>query len=151
SIQNIPTLYSVHLDHNSFSGDLPLLVPNFSFPNTDVQINNNGFIFNDFEEEFPDYLANLDTFVYSPQAKVDSPQTISLLLGESVTLTSNQLVSLRNSYQWYKDNVPIPGATSKNYTIIGFSAEDIGSYYFTATNSVVVNLELERHPIQLVE
>ncbi len=156
TLANTPNLYSVHLDHNAFSGDLPQLIPNLSLPNTSVQINDNAFIFNDFELEFPQYQSELTNFIYSPQAFVDQTEIKYLELGDDVTLTSNQLISTNNVYQWYKRNAqgvfePIPGAIDKDYIITGIAQEQFGQYRFIATNTVVVGLELTRRTITLIE
>lgn len=39
------------------------------------------------------------------------------------------------TYQWYLNNVPIPGATGATYTIASSSAADVGVYTIVATNS----------------
>ncbi|TGV01071.1 leucine-rich repeat domain-containing protein [Flavivirga rizhaonensis] len=152
TITGIPVLRSVRLDNNSFGGDIPLLIPNFSVPNTEVKIENNRFVFSDFEAEYPDYSTQLDVFTYDPQAKVDTVETIYVLAGDPVTLGTTALSSPNNSYVWYKDNVAIPGATSSSYTIPSFDPlVHVGSYYFIATNSTIANLELTRHTIYLRE
>ncbi|GAA3591156.1 hypothetical protein Q4Q39_15825 [Flavivirga amylovorans] len=152
TITTIPVLRSVRLDNNSFGGDIPLLIPNFSVPNTEVKIENNRFVFSDFEAEYPDYSTQLDVFTYDPQAKVDTVETIYVLAGDPVTLGTTALSSPNNSYVWYKDNVAIPGATSSSYTIPNFDPlVHVGAYYFIATNSTIANLELTRHTIFLRE
>ncbi|MDO5969779.1 immunoglobulin domain-containing protein [Flavivirga aquimarina] len=152
TITNIPVLRSVRLDNNSFNGDIPLLIPNFSVPNTEVKIENNRFVFSDFEAEYPDYSTQLDVFTYDPQAKVDITETISVLEGDPVTLGTVALTSPNNSYVWYKDGAVIPGATSSSYTIPSFDPlVDVGAYYFIASNSTIANLELTRNTIYLVE
>ena len=64
-------------------------------------------------------------------------------------LTSTALTSLNNSYQWYKDGVAIPGATSKDLMINNITEADSGTYYFIATNSVITGLTLTRNDIIL--
>ena len=156
SIENTPNLYSIHLDFNAFSGDLPQLIPNLQLPNTSVQINDNAFIFYDFESEFPQYQAQLDNFVYSPQAFVDINETRYVKLNEATTLSSKQLISSNNKYQWYKRNDQgafelIPDATSKDYVLTITDPSQYGQYRFIATNTVVTGLELTRRTITVVE
>jgi hypothetical protein len=43
-------------------------------------------------------------------------------------------------YQWYKDGLPIPGATTLEYFKAGVSPADYGSYYYTVTNEGGVGL-----------
>ncbi|OEK09134.1 hypothetical protein A8C32_10390 [Flavivirga aquatica] len=156
-LDNTPNLYSIHLDHNYFSGDLPQLIPNLSLPNTSVQINNNAFIFNDFELEFPAYKTQLDNFTYIPQDFVDQNEIRYIELGEPTILTSMELVSDNNEYKWYKSSPGgifeiIPDATSKDYTLTITDAVDFGSQYrFIATNTVVDSLKLTRRTITILE
>ncbi len=152
TITNIQVLRSIRLNNNSFSGDIPLLIPNRTAPDTELKIENNRFVFIDFEAEYPDYSTELDVFTYSPQAKVDTSETIYLLEGESVTLGTTALSSPNNSYIWYKDNSAIPNATSSSYTISSFDPSvHVGAYHFIAANSTIANLELTRHTIYLRE
>ena len=151
-IGDLPVLHSIHLDHNNFYGDLPNLLPNpdsNANENLDLQFHVNAFIFNDFELEYDSYVEGFDTFVYSPQAKVDQVETITVSTGQTVTLTSNELVSPNNTYQWYKDGVLLPNDTSKNLVIRFATAADAGVYHFLARNTVIDTLVLERHPITL--
>ncbi len=144
----LSNLVSLNIQRNSFSGALPVSVS--QHPNLDRFImDNNRFIFSDFETEFVNLNTNLSLFIYSPQAPVDNFERTSLQEGQSITLTSNQLISTNNNYQWYKDNITIPGATSKDLVISNASLADSGVYTFRATNTVVINLTLHRNPIVL--
>ncbi|CAM1368156.1 hypothetical protein [Tenacibaculum xiamenense] len=87
------------------------------------------------------------TAPYSPQAKVDLVETKTVPLDGSITLSTSKLTSTNNSYQWYKDGVAILGATSKDLVLNNVKELDAGVYHFTATNSVVTGLTLEREPI----
>ncbi len=152
TITNIPGLRSVRINNNRFGGDIPLLIPNFNLSNTQIAIENNEFVFSDFESEYPDYSTQVDIFTYDPQAKVDIGESIPVLAGESITLGTVDLTSPNNSYVWYKDDVVIANATESSYTIENFDPiADVGRYYFIATNSTIANLELERNPIILSE
>jgi Leucine-rich repeat (LRR) protein len=157
SIENTPNLYSIHLNHNFFSGNLPQLIPNLALPNTSVQINNNAFIFSNFENEFPSYQRELENFGYYPQSLVDQTETRYIELGESTVLTSEQLVSNNNRYQWYKKAPggsfePIPNATNKSYTLTITEVTEFGNQYrFIATNTVINVLELTRRTITILE
>ncbi|MFD2561233.1 leucine-rich repeat domain-containing protein [Aquimarina rubra] len=136
------------LSNNNFSGD----IPNFSvLPDLGLMIiDNNRFVFSDFEDEFNSYrLTTNNGFQYISQAKVDTEETLSVTEGGSITLTSNVLTSDNNNYQWYKDGVAIANETNKDLVISNAVNTDAGEYMFRATNSVVINLELERNPITL--
>ncbi|WP_299249978.1 immunoglobulin domain-containing protein, partial [uncultured Aquimarina sp.] len=102
------------------------------------------------ESEFNAYTTKLGSkFQYAPQSKVDQSETLSVAQGQSITLTSSQLTSNNNQYQWYKDGVILPGATNKDLVITNATDTDAGVYHFTATNTIVTGLTLERNPITL--
>ncbi len=64
------------------------------------------------------------------------PTALAVDLGSSATFSVAATGSGTLSYQWYKDNVAISGATSSTYTVAAVAASDAGSYYVTVTNSV---------------
>ena len=148
SIAGIQSLQNVFLDDNLLSGPI---APAFStIPNLAVLFfRNNAFVFSDFENEHDTYFLNLDQYGFSPQAKVDEVESLEVSQGGTITLTSTDLTSVNNSYQWFKDGVAIPGATTKDYVISNASATDAGTYYFEATNSIVTGLTLTRNDITL--
>nr|WP_299384833.1 immunoglobulin domain-containing protein [Allomuricauda sp.] len=143
---NLSSLRNLDLRNNGFSGTFP----NFTAISlTSLRFQNNEFIFSDFETEHSQYTTNNTYYDYSPQANVDQEEVLTVQEFSSITLTSNDLSSANNIYQWYKDNVAIPGATSKDYVITNATAADAGVYYFEATNSVVTGLTLTRNDITL--
>ncbi|WP_298538946.1 hypothetical protein [uncultured Aquimarina sp.] len=149
ALGNLTKLTTLGLSTNQLSGSVP---PNFGIlASSDIlntlTLDRNNFVFNNFETEFPVYQSDLIAFNYLTQAKVDEIETLSVTENASITLTSTELTSGNNSYQWYKNNTAIPGATSNDYIINNAAATDAGVYYFTATNSVVTDLTLERNPI----
>ncbi|QKX05217.1 hypothetical protein HN014_09900 [Aquimarina sp. TRL1] len=149
-IRNLAELERLFLSNNEFEGS----VPDFSGLSKlyFLTIKENHLVFKDFENEHPSYTA-LQSYAYAPQAKVDQPETRSINAGQSITLTSTALTSPNNSYQWYKTvggtTTAITGATNKNLVISNASTADAGVYHFLATNSIVTDLTLERHPITL--
>ncbi|WP_064967128.1 leucine-rich repeat domain-containing protein [Tenacibaculum ovolyticum] len=145
---NLSNLELINLSGNKLEGKIPFTI-NKSPKITYFIIQNNQFVFNGFENNFVAYQNSIQTFSYSPQAKVDIEETLSVELGKSITLTSAVLASLNNSYQWYKDGVAIAGATSKNFTISNVADADKGIYHFTATNSIVTDLTLTRNTVTL--
>ncbi|WP_158594718.1 Ig-like domain-containing protein [Ulvibacterium marinum] len=152
TITNLPVLRSVRLNDNAFRGDIPVLIPDLTVPGVEITLENNGFVFSDFEDEYPEYSTLADNFTYNPQADVDRRETISVLENDSVTLSTKALSSLNNSYIWYKDGEVIPNVTGNSYTIPDFDPlQDSGDYWFVASNSVIPILELTRRRITLVE
>ncbi|WP_396591859.1 immunoglobulin domain-containing protein [Allomuricauda sp. R78024] len=145
---NLLNAQSLQLSGNNFFGDIPAAISNI--PNLAAfNFFNNNFVFSNFETEHSNYEANLNYYNFSPQAKVDLEETLTVDENGTITLTSTALTSANNSYQWYKDGVVIAGATSKDYVISNATATDAGVYYFEATNSVVTGLTLTRNDITL--
>src|SRR5207253_727617 len=56
-------------------------------------------------------------------------------VGSSVTMQVIAAGSPTPTYQWRKNKVAIPGATSSSYTIASAQLGDIGSYDVVVTNS----------------
>ncbi|MEE9363949.1 MAG: leucine-rich repeat domain-containing protein [Cellulophaga sp.] len=146
----LPMLKSVRLDNNAFRGDIPRFTFDYNIPGTELKIENNRFVFSDFETEYPDYSTKLSVFSYDPQARVDFSESKKVLEGENITLGTVALTSTNNTYQWFRDGVKIPGATESTYVITNFSAAlHEGLYHFLANNTTIANLELQRNPITL--
>jgi pectate lyase len=74
----------------------------------------------------------------SPVAPVFSSQPASLveLAGSSASFTAVAGGTAPISYQWSKNETPIPGATSSTLNLSNVQTSDDGSYTLTATNSV---------------
>ncbi|NMH85961.1 leucine-rich repeat domain-containing protein [Flavivirga algicola] len=147
TFETLPNLTRLRIYSNQLSGAIPSGLSLINSMNQ-FRFQLNNFIFRDFENEFTTYVSNIDSFIYAPQAKVDQVETPIVTEGTSYTFTTS-LVSTNNSYQWYKDGVAIPGATSKDYTINPVALTDAGVYHMLATNSIVTGLTLERHTITL--
>jgi hypothetical protein len=63
-----------------------------------------------------------------------SPGAQTVNAGQSVTFTVAATAPLAMTYQWFKDNVAIAGATAASYTIATVSASDAGSYSVAVTD-----------------
>src|SRR5581483_2106353 len=63
-----------------------------------------------------------------------SPQPIVTHPGDSVTLNPYAIGVPPLSYQWYRNGVAIPGATSTNYTIASVDAGHSGNYQLVVSN-----------------
>lgn len=73
-----------------------------------------------------------------------SPQPVPVGIGDSVTWSAYAIGVPPLSYQWLKNGVPIPGATSTSYSLTDVTVGDLGNYsllvsnlYGTATSSTV--------------
>jgi len=64
---------------------------------------------------------------------ITQPQSVNVSAGSSATL-SVVATGATPSYQWYLNNIAIPGATSSSYTIPSVQSSTAGSYTVTVTN-----------------
>ncbi len=72
----------------------------------------------------------------APPSLITQPVGVTVLISETVTLTGAANGSPAPGYQWQKDGLPIPGATSATLTIPNATPADSGLYVLTATNSL---------------
>ncbi|OSY86886.1 hypothetical protein WH52_13960, partial [Tenacibaculum holothuriorum] len=144
-IKNYTKLQTLIVENNKLEGN----VPDLTAINTlsSLNIRNNKFQFGDFEDEFATYKSNINSFSYSPQAKIGEDTS------EDLTNADYRLDAVvsgdHNEYQWYKDNSPIQGATEASYDILSPTSADDGIYYCRITNTVVTNLTIETGKITL--
>ena len=97
----------------------------------DLFISDNRFTFEDLEPNSSIIDENRG------QKAFGNAQTLNLTPGDNTTLDPPLPGSGANdSYQWEKDFVDIPGATSPTLDIISANSADIGSYRLKVTNSV---------------
>ena len=73
----------------------------------------------------------------TPIIDVDLESAKSAAPGDEVTFSVSASTSDEGtlSYQWYKDDAVIEGATEATYTIASLAAEDAGSYKVVVTNT----------------
>lgn len=64
------------------------------------------------------------------------PQSQGVKVGANVTLSVTAAGSGNFTYQWYKNGVLIPGATSSSYAIGSFGSGSVGSYTVGASDGV---------------
>lgn len=85
------------------------------------------------------------------------PVDLSAVEGQTASLSVVVDSPTPVSYQWFKDNVAIAGATSDTYTIAATTPADVGSYYVVATNdyrsvtSDTVSLSILKDPAAIVD
>ncbi|GGD07541.1 hypothetical protein GCM10011368_06840 [Hyunsoonleella pacifica] len=178
-LENLPYLKYLEIPDNELSGPIPPELGNLTnlkridfgmnrgnlygpipseWGNLDLEklvFGTNAFIFSDFENEHVTYSQKPGIlYSYSPQAKVDEEETIYVLENGSFSI-STELSSESNNYQWFFSNDngitfnPI-GENSRVFNGGAASAANTGIYYFTATNSIVTGLTLERHKVTVV-
>jgi pectate lyase len=74
----------------------------------------------------------------NPVAPVFNSQPVSqvVLVGSTVSFTAVAAGTAPIGYQWNKNSIPIPGATSSTLTLTNVQTTSSGSYTLTASNSV---------------
>jgi glucose/arabinose dehydrogenase/regulation of enolase protein 1 (concanavalin A-like superfamily) len=68
-------------------------------------------------------------------AITDQPDNVTVFAGQSASFQVSATGTAPLSYQWRKNNVNIPGATSSTYTITNVQASDAGNYSVVVSNS----------------
>jgi len=127
-----------------FDNDLSGPIPDFT-GNTNLEflrIENNNFVFGDFETQFNAYQNNLTFFNYAPQSKLSDDTSLLVNVGGSVSLNAT-VPGTANTYQWYRNGEILVGATSAILNINPITLMDLGTYYCEVTNSIVTGLTLE--------
>jgi hypothetical protein len=102
-----------------------------------LNVMNNKLTFEDIEP-----YVSIPNFYYAPQAKVGIKQFFHPLEGTTVNLSIN-VGGSANSYQWYKGNIEISGATDSIFIITAYSATDKDIYTCKIKNSIATELTLK--------
>jgi len=85
---------------------------------------------------------------------LDQPESKIVAIGESVTLSVTVAVTPGPTFQWYRNNAPVNGATGSSYTIAAASPADWGNYHVVISNSAgtansaTASLELSNPDVQ---
>ena len=81
--------------------------------------------------------------VFSPALSIPAPPTISIPpasqtvnVGANVSLSVTAVGTAPLSYQWYKDNLPIPGANAQTYLLTNVQTGASGSYTVRVSNTL---------------
>jgi Leucine-rich repeat (LRR) protein len=102
-----------------------------------------------FEDIEPNIGLPFTSFIYAPQDSVGEERDTTLRAGSAFEL----FVSVggnANRYQWFKDNVAIPGADSSSFRIPAVDSSHAGAYVCRVTNNVVPNLSIYSRPVTLL-
>ncbi len=111
-----------------------------------LKIENNKFIFKHIKDiSFLPYYNNFSgNFTYSPQAKIDVAEEISVKKGDIIEMSvSPRYLSANDIFQWYKDDIALIGETSPSFDKTNAVTEDAGTYYLKITNSDISGLTLQ--------
>lgn len=148
-IGNLLSLRVVFLYGNKLSGRIPATIKEM-LNLANFKIENNEFLFEDLEEEHLLLKSKLmDYYTYSAQAPIGAVEEYTVTQNESIILTVNETSSVNNTYQWRKDGVNIPGATSRQYIINNVALADKGSYDCVINNTIITDLTLYKNVIIL--
>ncbi len=142
-IGNLINLWELYLNDNQFVG-LPDLSSSSLNPMS-FDVSNNKLTFEDIEPN----VSKLKK--YSPQEKIGTVEHYSPNIGDNLDLTVS-VGGSANTYQWYKDGSPIPGATNATYSISDYNpTTDKGIYYCEVKNTIATELTLFSHKIYVGE
>lgn len=170
---NLPNLTLLRLSFNRLSGIIPNSLGDLNL--SELRLDNN--LFTDMEDfssktsfnpsiidvsrnklEFDDIKPNVPKFTlitaggYAPQANFGVTQNFALLSGatQSFSISTPQPTGTTNTYQWFKNNSPISGATSPTYTITNYNPSfDAGTYFCLVSNSDVPGLDLQSENVEI--
>lgn len=102
--------------------------------------------------DFGDIEPLLDTveelFEYAPQAPINTALDTVVASGARFTMRV-QTEGRSNTYQWFRNGIPVRGATQPDYTIEAMSAAQVGVYTCEVTNERARALVLRRRTITL--
>ena len=136
----LSALQTLKLDSNNIT-----YIPNLTGITTlnNLQIEGNAITFESIEPNI-----SITTINYSPEDSVFTKLDTTIVQGDSISFSS-LIGGSKNSYQWYKNNQPITGATSSSFTLNGAQPTDSGTYTCQVTNSIVTGLAIYRNVIKL--
>lgn len=71
-----------------------------------------------------------------PPSFTTQPASQGVAQGATVTFTATASSTLPTTYQWHKDGIAIPGATTTTLNVSNVQSANLGNYTLVATNSV---------------
>ena len=101
---------------------------------TDLQLANAGTYTVVSSNSAGSVLTNFTVNVIVTPAISSSPTNLLLHVGDPANFSVTASGIPTPTYQWYKNNVPIPGATGTNYSIAGVVLTNIGTYTVVVSN-----------------
>ena len=75
----------------------------------------------------------------APPSITTQPQSQTAMPGQNVKFSVVATGTAPLSYQWYKDSIAIPGATSSSYSISKVQSSNAGTYTVTVSNGILPN------------
>ena len=168
-LQNLTKVYRFDIDNNLI-GELnittsSLLTKNGNIDNNrqipdelaeliqmdTLKLGGNKLQFNDIEPIFSwNNYKDFKEFIYSPQAAIGLTKNIEKNEGEDVSLSiDNYFPGPSDTYQWYKNNSAISGATNVTLKLSNLQLSDAGTYICKISNPVAHELTLSSGEINL--
>ena len=153
-LTNLNNLFVMIVSNNNLSGT----VPDFTNLTTNgaldfLWIDNNQFVFADFENEFSTYTIDIgDGFIYNPQQFIDINRGIAGEIGETIILESTlDLASLGSNLNidWFDGETFDLLGSGETFDITINTANDYGSYIYFVTSSTLPGLGLQSQPITI--
>ncbi len=148
---NMISLRILNLSSNQLSGIIPNVSGNSNLKY--LNISGNDFQFADLEPNFTT-LKNLcenngGEYKYYPMNKIANEESFDAILGNNYTFTMPTVNGTNVSYQWFKNDEAIPGATGLTYTITTAQNSDLGDYTCKASSPLIPDLTIDRNTIHL--
>ena len=151
TLSGLTGLEYVLISWNHFSGTFPDLSGNTNLKS--LYIAYNDFQFADLEPHFNAInnliQSNNGTFWYVPMNPVDVELSYDVVYGNNYTFTMPTVNGTGVTYQWYRNDTIIPGATSQTYNITNAQHSDLGDYVCKASSPVIPDLTIDRNVIHL--
>jgi len=140
---NVAKFSNLELGNNNLSGKIPDFTK-FIWMD-EFYIDNNNFVFADFESEHSDYELEFEDYRYNGQADVDTERSVMFDQNEELIIAPEVAVnpSGNDHYQWYKDGDEIADATDRIFTKEEITCADVGVYTYKIINSIIDSDELE--------
>ncbi|MCK5729451.1 MAG: immunoglobulin domain-containing protein [Draconibacterium sp.] len=148
-LSNIEGLESLKLSKNKFNGEIPDWLENLNNL-SQFHIENNNYTNRFLEPVFSwDNYNNFKYgFKYSPQENVGEEKTLSVILGDTLTIEIKDYVpGEADVFQWYKDNVSLASETQSKIERMQVANADSGIYYCKITNTIATDLILNSESI----
>lgn len=138
SISKLANLKLLDLYGNNLQGTIPNLtsLKNLNY----IYLQNNKFHFADIESQYAK-LSSKIRFYFLPQQNVGEIVSFDFTKDKTYTFTMPKIKGSQISYQWYKNDVAINGATNLTYTISKASKNDLGDYTCKATSKIVKGVD----------
>ncbi len=151
TLSGLTGLERVFFSRNHFSGTFPDLSGNANLKY--LYIAYNDFQFADLEPHFNAInnliQSNNGTFWYAPMNPVDVELSYDVAYGNNYTFTMPTVNGTGVTYQWYRNDTIIPGATSQTYNITNAQHSDLGDYVCRASSPVIPDLTINRSVIHM--